>query len=151
MLIEGSYLMSKKNVLPIWTKEYLVPAGQRYRWPLPGPVHLRKDVHDAGSGWNPAEGHGTDVEEDKGEVEEIIKATIVVVARAQRRGGGGRGSMPVARESHVQFSENYGRTLSVWSCKVVGEWWGVRVLLFNCLLPKIRAKLTIIFVHFGIL
>ena len=89
--------------------------------------------------------------EDNGEVEEIIKASIVVVARAQRRGGGGRGSMPVARESHVQFSENYGRTLSVWSCKVVGEWWGVRVLLFNCLLPKIRAKLTIIFVHFGIL
>ena len=35
-------------------------------------MHLRKEEHDAGSGWNPAEGHGTDVEEDKGEVEEII-------------------------------------------------------------------------------
>jgi len=69
---------------------YLVPAGHRYLWPIPGPVHLRKDLHDAGSGWKPAEGHGT-AAEDEGELGGTSKANTVVIANAQwKRGGGGR-------------------------------------------------------------
>jgi len=52
---------------------YLVPAGQRYLWPFPGPVHRRNEVHDVGSGWNPAEGHGT-AAEDEGELGSTRKA-----------------------------------------------------------------------------
>ena len=41
-----------------------MPAGQRYLWPFPGPVHRRNEVHDVGSGWKPADGHGTAAEEE---------------------------------------------------------------------------------------
>jgi len=34
---------------------YLVPAGQRYLWPPPGPVHRRKAEQEEGSAWYPGE------------------------------------------------------------------------------------------------
>ena len=67
LLMEGSYL--GKSSFKAWTihisenKEHLVPAGHRYLWPFPGPVHRRKEEHDLGSGWKPEEGHGTAAEE----------------------------------------------------------------------------------------
>ena len=96
-----------------------MPAGHRYLWPFPGPVHRRNEVHDVGSGWKPADGHGT-AAEDEGEQGGTRKASTVVIANAQWKRGGGQSSIPARIESHVvQFSGNYGRTVLVRSSKVV--------------------------------
>lgn len=78
-----------------------MPAGQRYLWPFPGPVHRRNEVHDVGSGWKPADGHGTAAEEEEGEHGDTRKASTVVTANAQWKRGGGRSSIPARIESHV--------------------------------------------------
>ena len=134
-----------------------MPAGHRYLWPFPGPVHRRKEEHDLGSGWKPEEGHGTAAEEE-GELGGTRKASTVVKANTQwwKRGGGGCSSIPARIESHVhQFSENYGRTVLVWSSKVVGEqwfeWWDVRVLPLNCQPWPNQSKTDHIFLHFWLL
>ena len=82
-------------------KDHLVPAGQRYLWPFPGPVHRRKEVHDVGSGWKPADGHGT-ADEDEGQLGGTSNASTIVAANALWKRGGGR-SIPARIESHVQF------------------------------------------------
>ena len=94
-------------------EDHLVPAGQRYLWPFPGPVHLRKEEHDTGSGWNPADGHDGTEDEDEGEDGGVAKASIVMDTNPHLwRGGGLPSSMPPAgKESHVQFPENYGRSV----------------------------------------
>ena len=129
-----------------------MPAGQRYLWPFPGPVHRRKEVHEVGSGWKPADGHGT-AAEDEGEQGGSREASTVVIANAQWKRGGGCSSIPARIESHVvQFSGNYGRTVLVRSSKVVvGEKWEVRVLPLNCHPSPNRSKTDQIFLHFSLL
>ena len=82
-------------------------------------MHRRKEVHDVGSGWKPADGHGT-AAEDEGEQGGSREASTVVTANAQWKRGGECSSIPARIESHVvQFSGNYGRTVLVRSSKVV--------------------------------
>ena len=115
-------------------------------------MHRRNEVHDVGSGWKPADGHGT-AAEDEGEHGGARKASTVVTANAQWKRGGGR-CMPAGIESHVvQFSGNYGRTVLVRSSEVVvGEQWLSSGRYVCCLLSatpcQIGAKLTRFFCTF---
>ena len=65
-------------------------------------MHRRKEVHDVGSGWKPADGHDGTADEDEGELGGTSKASTIVAANAQWKRGGGR-SIPARKESHVQF------------------------------------------------
>ena len=54
LLMAGSYL-GGRVVVTLLMLGHLVPAGQRYLWPRPGPVHRRKAEQEEGSAWYPGE------------------------------------------------------------------------------------------------